>query len=214
MRAAVRRCFEFGVLLGLLGLVTPSWASYYSWVDDRGVLHLTNMSKREIKQAELSPDGGFGGQVPIVIKMSGGNKRKLFPVDVRRYDSIIRRASKHYRLPFAFIKSVIKVESNFNPKAISSAKAKGLMQLMDMTAKDLDVTDSFDPEQNIFGGTRYLRLMANKFNGDLEKTAAAYNAGPSAVRRAKGVPNFRETKRYVARVKQMYEHYKKIEGSR
>ena len=88
------------------------------------------------------------------------------------------------------------------------------MQLMDMTAKDLDVTDSFDPEQNIFGGTRYLRLMANKFNGDLEKTAAAYNAGPSAVRRAKGVPNFRETKRYVARVKQMYEHYKKIEGSR
>ena len=88
------------------------------------------------------------------------------------------------------------------------------MQLMDFTAKDMSVEDSFDPEQNIFGGTRYLRLMANQFDGDIEKTAAAYNAGPTAVKKAGGVPNYRETKKYVARVKQMFEYYKKVDSKR
>lgn len=213
MRAFVWRSLSLTALLCSTVFVSSSWASYYSWVDDRGVLHLTNISGRPPKASKSNVEDGFGGQKPIVIKLSGGAKRTLFPVDVRRFDSIIRRAAKHYRLPFAFIKSVIKVESNFNPKALSRVKAKGLMQLMDATAKDLEVADSFDPEQNIFGGTRYLRLMANEFDGDIEMTAAAYNAGPGAVRRAKGVPNYRETKRYVVRVKQMYEHYQKIEAA-
>jgi len=195
--------------------VSAARAEYYSWVDDDGILHLTNIKS---KQRKVSPTASeksehFGGIAPIVVTVDGGKERKLYRVNVSRYDSIIRRASEHYRLPFAFVKSVVKVESNFNSKAVSKAGAKGLMQLMDFTAKDMSVENSFDPEQNIFGGTRYLRLMANQFNGDIEKTAAAYNAGPTAVKRAGGIPNYRETKKYVARVKQMYEYYKKADGN-
>ena len=191
--------------------VSEARAEYYSWVDENGVLHLTNVATRKssAKKKATNSSEHFGGVAPLVLKMEGGKERKLFRVNVSRYDEIIRRASEHYRLPFAFVKSVVKVESNFNPNAVSKAGAKGLMQLMDFTAKDMSVEDSFDPEQNIFGGTRYLRLMANQFDGDIEKTAAAYNAGPSAVKRAGGIPNFRETKKYVARVKQMFEFYKK-----
>ena len=210
--------FKLGLCVGVAFLfsftASTSFATYYSWVDDQGVLHLTNLSRKEVERSDLDAKDRFGGKAPIVLKLSGGKKRKLFPVNVSRYDGLIRRAAKHYKLPFAFVKSVIKVESNFNPTAVSRAGAKGLMQLMDFTAKDMSVEDSFDPEQNVFGGTRYLRLMANQFDGDIELTAAAYNAGPTAVRKAKGVPNFRETKKYVVRVKQMYEYYKKMESGK
>ena len=212
-------CFsQLCVVLGTLAAfssVSSARAEYYSWVDDEGVLHLTNIKSKQRKANPTAREKSehFGGIAPIVVTVDGDKKRKLYRVNVSRYDSIIRRASEHYRLPFAFVKSVVKVESNFNPKAVSKAGAKGLMQLMDFTAKDMLVENSFDPEQNIFGGTRYLRLMANQFDGDIEKTAAAYNAGPTAVKRAGGIPNYRETKKYVARVKQMYEHYKKADGN-
>ncbi|MEE2902919.1 MAG: lytic transglycosylase domain-containing protein [Myxococcota bacterium] len=212
-------CFsQLCVVLGTLAAfssVSSARAEYYSWVDDDGVLHLTNIKSKQRKASPAAQEKSehFGGVAPIVVTVDGGKERKLYRVNVSRYDSIIRRASEHYRLPFAFVKSVVKVESNFNPKAVSKAGAKGLMQLMDFTAKDMLVENSFDPEQNIFGGTRYLRLMANQFNGDIEKTAAAYNAGPTAVKRAGGIPNYRETKKYVARVKQMYEYYRKVDGN-
>ena len=212
-------CFsQLCVVLGTLAAfssVSSARAEYYSWVDDEGVLHLTNIKSKQRKANSTAREKSehFGGVAPIVVTVDGGKERKLYRVNVSRYDSIIRRASEHYRLPFAFVKSVVKVESNFNPKAVSKAGAKGLMQLMDFTAKDMLVENSFDPEQNIFGGTRYLRLMANQFNGDIEKTAAAYNAGPTAVKRAGGIPNYRETKKYVARVKQMYEYYRKVDGN-
>ena len=212
-------CFsQLCVVLGTLAAfssVSSARAEYYSWVDDEGVLHLTNIKSKQRKANPTAREKSehFGGVAPIVVTVDGGKERKLYRVNVSRYDSIIRRASEHYRLPFAFVKSVVKVESNFNPKAVSKAGAKGLMQLMDFTAKDMLVENSFDPEQNIFGGTRYLRLMANQFNGDIEKTAAAYNAGPTAVKRAGGIPNYRETKKYVARVKQMYEYYRKVDGN-
>jgi soluble lytic murein transglycosylase-like protein len=205
-------CF-FAVFCITFTAVSSS-AAYYSWVDDQGILHLTNVSRAKIKRADAESQERFGGYAPIVLKVSGGQKRRVYRVNVTKYDPIIRRAANHYRLPFPFVKSIVKVESNFNPKAVSKAKAKGLMQLMDATAKDMSVVDSFDPEQNIFGGTRYLRLMANRFDGDIEKTAAAYNAGPRAVQRARGVPDFRETKRYVARVKLMFAHYNKLEAER
>ncbi|MGF1509577.1 MAG: lytic transglycosylase domain-containing protein [Myxococcota bacterium] len=196
------------VMLGLLALGTatssPAKAELYSYVDDTGRLHLTTVASP--RKAPAADPEGFGGQPPIVIEVQG-TPTLAYAVDVTRYDDILERAARHYRLPFAFLKAVAKVESNFNPRAVSSAEAKGLMQLIDETASSLEVEDVFDPEQNVFGGARYLRILANRFDGDLKLVAAAYNAGPERVERLGRVPNIRETRRYVQRVLQMYRYY-------
>ena len=180
-------------------------AEIYTWVDDSGVLHFTNLE--EALSRRPLPEDGFGGESPEVVVLATGETRKVFPADVRLFDEHFRAAANHYGLPFAYLKAVAKVESNFHPRAISRAKAKGLMQLMDGTAAHLNVKDPFDPIQNIFGGARYLRMLANMFDGDLSLTLAAYNAGPELVRRLKRVPNIDETEKYVRRVLEMYRFY-------
>ncbi len=197
--------------LGLVLCPGLARAELYSWVDDSGVIHLTNV--RDNANANYQPyqsrEGeGFGGQKPIEVTLPGGKKRVLYKVNVTRFDTIFERAAKHYRLPFAFLKAVAKVESNFNPMAVSHAHAKGLMQLIDSTAAAMKVEDPFDPEQNIFGGARYLRVLANQFDGNMALVAAAYNSGPDRVRRLGRIPRIRETQRYVRRVLQMYRHYR------
>lgn len=118
----------------------------------------------------------------------------------RRYDGYIAEAAALYQLPLHFLRAVVKTESNFNHRVVSGAGAMGLMQLMPRTAASMGVRDPFDPRQNIFGGARFLRLLANRFGGDLVLTVAAYNAGPGAVERHRGVPPYAETQRYVRRV--------------
>jgi Rod binding domain-containing protein len=115
------------------------------------------------------------------------------------YDEIIARASKKFNIPQELIKAVITTESAGHANAKSKVGAKGLMQLMDGTARDMGVTDSFDPAQNIFGGTYYLRKMIDKF-GSLDLAIAAYNAGPGNVEKYGGIPPFNETKSYVKKV--------------
>lgn len=201
-----------GGALGALFALGPSsaLAELYSWVDDEGVIHLTNVPPNANYTPYVGEDAeGFGGEKPLVIIAPGGEKRVLYKVDVSRFDHILREAAEFYRLPFAFLKAVAKVESNFNPRARSHADAKGLMQLIDSTARDMDVEDPFDPRQNIFGGARYLRILANMFEGNMALTAAAYNSGPDRVRRLGRVPKIRETQRYVRRVLQMYRHYRR-----
>ena len=105
----------------------------------------------------------------------------------------------------------MKVESNFNPRALSPKAAKGLMQLIDATAADMNVTDPYDPRQCVFGGARYLRVLANMFDGNMALVAAAYNAGPHRVNPTKSIPNIRETQQYVRRVLTMYRHYRRTE---
>ncbi|TYS15818.1 lytic transglycosylase domain-containing protein [Rossellomorea vietnamensis] len=117
---------------------------------------------------------------------------------------IISRAAQKYNLPVKLISSVISQESNFKPDAVSHAGASGLMQLMPATARGLGVTDIFDPEQNVFAGTKYLKQMMDKYNGRLELALAAYNAGPGNVDKYNGIPPFKETMQYVQKVSQRY----------
>jgi soluble lytic murein transglycosylase-like protein len=123
------------------------------------------------------------------------------------YDPYILEAARLYHIPEALIRAVIQVESNFDPRAVSPANAHGLMQMIPETAERMMVTDAFDPRQNILGGTRYLRILANTFNGDLHLTLAGYNAGEGAVAKYRGIPPYPETQDYVARVLDAYRRY-------
>jgi soluble lytic murein transglycosylase-like protein len=120
------------------------------------------------------------------------------------YESHIKNASEKHQMDPDLIKAVIKQESNFNPADVSNKGAIGLMQLMPETARGLGVQNAFDPYENIHAGTRFLRIMLENFNGDLEKALAAYNAGPGAVRKYGAIPPYKETQNYVRKVLKYY----------
>ena len=121
------------------------------------------------------------------------------------YHELVAAAASRYGVDAELITSVIAVESNFDPKAVSRKNARGLMQLLPETAARFGVKDVFDPAENIDAGTRYLRDLLQLYNNDLTLTLAAYNAGPDAVRKYGGVPPFEETRVYVKRVVAYYQ---------
>ncbi len=179
-------------------------ADIYTYTDENGVVHYSNVPpgrRRGVRQIRTGsrrtpPQPATGG--------STATPRDTSSDRYTRYDALIREAAALYRIPESFIRAVIKVESNYNPQVCSHAGACGLMQLMPATAARMGVTDVFDPRQNILGGTRLLRILANHFNGDLVLTIAAYNAGEGAVHRYRGIPPYEETQRYVQRVLRWY----------
>lgn len=134
--------------------------------------------------------------------------RDASPERFTRYDQHIREAAALYQIPVELVRAVIKVESDFDPRALSPANARGLMQLIPETAERMMVRDIYDPRENIFGGTRFLRVLANTFNGDIVLTLASYNAGEGAVMRYGGVPPYPETQEYVAKVLAFYRQYR------
>lgn len=135
-------------------------------------------------------------------------KEKWGSFGASRYDSHIVYYGKRYNVDPSLIKAVIRTESAFDRYAVSKRGAQGLMQLMPGTAQDLNIIDPFNPSQNIEGGTRYLRSLLDTFDGDLPLTLAAYNAGPSLVKRVNRIPKIPETVRYVKKVLAYYKGYK------
>ena len=193
-----------GTALGLLLLPALSTADIYSYVDSQGVAHFTN-----------KPSGD--GRYHLYMKSRDGSKRHpdayVAPNDTSverfsRYGDVIREAAGLYQIPEELVRAVIKVESDYDPQAVSRVGAQGLMQLMPETAQRMQVRDVMDPRENVLGGVRYLRVLANMFNGDLQLTLAGYNAGENAVVRHGGIPPFDETEDYVARVLGYYRRYR------
>ena len=165
-------------------------AEIYSYRDNSGKIHLANRPSGRIVPLRRGIVNGY--------RASPERGPAFFSNS--RYDNLIRRAAEHYRVGFGLIKAVIHAESGFNPRAVSRKGALGLMQLMPGTARELGIRDVFDPEQNILGGTRYLKRMLELYNDNLRLSLAAYNAGPAAVDRTGGVPPFPETHDYIRRV--------------
>lgn len=120
------------------------------------------------------------------------------------FADVVQRAAYYYQIPTELLYAVIQAESGFRSTVVSRTGATGLMQLMPRTAHSLGVSDSLNIEQNIFGGARYLRRLANRFDGDLQLILAGYNAGPGAVRKHGGVPPYPETRNYVRKVLNYY----------
>jgi soluble lytic murein transglycosylase-like protein len=124
------------------------------------------------------------------------------------YDSLISEFSKKYQVDFALIKAMIHAESGFNPYAISRKGAKGLMQLMPETASRMNVSNIFNPKENIEGGVRYFKYLLSLFNNDIRLSLAAYNAGENLVTDLRSIPPYRETVDYVRKVLNYYQSYR------
>lgn len=144
------------------------------------------------------------GPVPVALMEKKQAVREVKQPE--NLEQVIDKASRRFGVDRELIRAVIKAESNFNPRAVSHAGAQGLMQLMPATARGLGVTDSFDPEQNVMGGTRFLKSLLDRYNGDLDSALAAYNWGPGNVdRKPDRLP--RETREYLVKVRQYYNSY-------
>ena len=123
--------------------------------------------------------------------------------DPSRFDGIIEEASALYGVNSALVKAVIQAESRFNPLAVSPVGAKGLMQLMPVIAKEYGALDPLDAKQNIFAGVKYLSNLLDRYNGNVSMALAGYNAGPTAVKRFRGIPPYRETRGYVRKIQNL-----------
>ena len=191
---------------GLLALVPGvAAADIYQYTDADGVVHLVNSAPKGVN-ARLLVRGGNAPRAGAPIVAPSDHD----PARFSRYDEWIRQAATLYQIPEQLVRAVIKVESDYDPRAVSVSGARGLMQLMPDTAERMQVRDIDDPRENIFGGVRLLRILANAFNGDLSLTIAAYNAGPDAVMRYSGIPPFEQTRNYVVKVTSFYRRYRSI----
>ena len=192
---------SLAVFCCLLFLTTFSSAGIYRYVDENGVIHFTNCPrdpKFKLYIRESKEDVGNDNHSSSFSYIKDSNQ----------YDSLISELSKKYQVDFALIKAMIRAESGFNPFAVSRKGAKGLMQLMPETALRMNVSNSFNPRENIEGGVRYFKYLLSLFNDDLRLSLAAYNAGENVVGELRSIPPYRETVDYVKKVLSYYQSYR------
>lgn len=178
--------------------LSTAFADIYQYVDDKGVVHFSNMG------------GGKGSRrvarepariTVIQPRNAEDTSTTLYSSD---YTEIINDACDRHGVDPALVHAVVKVESDFNAYALSRKGAMGLMQLMPQTATELNVRNSFNPVENIHGGVKYLRYLLDRYEGNIRLALAAYNSGENAVKRWGTIPPFRETQRYVKKVLALY----------
>jgi hypothetical protein len=179
-------------LLGLLILPSVGLGDVYMYRDQNGVINFTNVPSHGGYRRVLRE----GGTVRPAVSVSGD------------YDEVIRSASDRHSIDADLVRAVIKAESDFNSNARSSKGAMGLMQLMPDTARLYNVLNAYDPVDNIEGGVRHLRMLLERFQGDLRLSLAAYNAGSGAVEKFGGIPPYVETREYVRRVLRFYDSFR------
>lgn len=185
--------FIIRIILLLIVSVIAAEADIYRYVDDNGVACYTDAPLNKKAERIIRT-----GQAEIQKNNQSETKTQ------KDFHSIVMDKANKYEIEPSLVHAVIKAESNGNPSAVSRKGAIGLMQLMPTTASDLDVRNPFDPEENIDGGTRYLKYLIDKFRGDLTLALAAYNAGPKLVEKTGSVPKISETKEYVKKVLSIY----------
>jgi len=164
-------------------------ADIFRFRDKEGVWHFTN-TRSDARYRLYIRTRGIGGKQYL-----------------KEYEDVIRKAAEQFGIEVNLIKAIIKAESSFDPDAISESGAQGLMQLMPDTANDMEVDDPFDPEENIFGGTRYLSLLLQRFNQEKRLAIAAYNAGATTVTKYNAVPPIPQTRRFVEKVMKFYREF-------
>ena len=178
------------LVLSLFHFVSPPiHADIYRYVDEEGVAHFTNIE--------------MGGRYKLFIR----TPKKSPAAYIKEYEGIILQASKRFGIDPHLIEAMIRAESGFDHRAVSSKGAQGLMQLTPETANDMEVRNPFDPQENIFGGTQYFSLLLKRFDNDISLALAAYNAGPEMVEAYEGIPPIPETRAYVKRVLNYYQQY-------
>ncbi len=179
------------LLLAAAGAPVEGHGASYRLTDDEGVTHFTN-APTDPRYRSMP---GMSG--------TGAGWLRLPPSVQARFTEEIKAIAARHGVKASLVESVIRVESAFNPSAISPKGAQGLMQLMPQTASSLGVRNAFDPKQNIEGGVRHLRYLIDRYPGNLQLAIAAYNAGEGAVDRYRGIPPYAETQEYVRRVLQL-----------
>ncbi len=189
------------LILLLVFLAVPSEAGIYKYEDERGVIHFTNCPrdpqfKLYIRDSKEDPG------------IAGSRSTSTYIKDANYYDALITELCQKYQVDFALIKAIIRAESGFNPIAISRKGARGLMQLMPDTASRVNVSNPFNPRENVEGGVRHFKYLLSLFNNDLKLSLAAYNAGENLVSQLGVIPPYRETIEYVQRVLDFYQSYK------
>ncbi|MCH7315457.1 lytic transglycosylase domain-containing protein [Acinetobacter sp. ANC 3882] len=206
--------YFFTLCLGTIGFFNGVSTSYagqtiYQFKDSNGTTLLTNKKKAEyshlkVVKATYYPDSNihsysnWGASEASVLPSYSRNKNA--------FDSLIRQAAQQHGISEGLIKAVMHTESGFNINARSPVGAQGLMQLMPATARRFNVNNAYDPQQNIFGGAKYLSWLLKRFNGNTQLAIAAYNAGEGNVDKYGGIPPFRETQDYVRRVTSRYQN--------
>lgn len=177
-----------------------AWSQVYKYVDENGLMTYTNVKPSDKKYSIK------------VIGCYGTCKRRIdwnnVALNTTAYAVETAALADEFSLDEATLRALIHAESSFNPKATSPKGAQGLTQLMPSTAQDLNVTDAYSPEQNLRGGAQYLREMLDMFNNDTDKALAAYNAGPTAVKKYNGIPPYAETTEYVKRINTLRARYR------